>query len=94
MYKPSKRWITMSDFEYMAKDLQRSVEDYEREKQRLSNELSEALQDRDRWRDIAYSLARSQANEFGGDMFQVIEDEKKWLEDQKSWTNSEGIKDE
>lgn len=57
----------------------------------LRQSLDRAYQDRDRWKEIAYSLAQYQANANDSSVFQIIEDEEHHLIRQKQWSITEGI---
>lgn len=58
--------------------------------QDLQQSLDRNREDRDKWRAIAYSLAKYHAQESDKTVFEIIEDERKWIEQQADWNENNG----
>jgi len=64
----------MNETEAMVQDLQRS--------------LDEVRSDRERWKKICYSLAKYHAKDSDKTVFEIIEDESRWIDQQAQWNET------
>lgn len=75
----------MTEQDATIQDLQRSLEAVTTERDELTRLLAVTQALAARYKDLTYSFASAQAKEFGGDVFQIIEDEARWIEKQRQW---------
>ena len=54
----------------------------------LQTSLMRVTEDRDRWKEICYSLARYHAKDSDKTVFEVIEEEASWIRQQAEWNET------